>query len=356
MERLECKKEGRFEDPSDCGHYFECVPDDFGSLTPYRRSCHGEAFNPRTHTCTDPSKVKGCKVRESRHYSQPSARFNELCADPNVTYACADCGTSIMCSEGKAYATKCEDQFRCVTGESGFGGAVCYPKYDEKCRCREPNTYFQDPYYNGTFFLCKEKDSTPMFYNCPPDMYFDTTSNTCTSEDGLPVCKESGMFAYPNDCKKYYTCTYALEGWVQTRLQCSEGKLFNEQSEVCENPCEWSLSEFRCTEQGRFKNPKDCNQFFECISDTKGDFLKMMRSCPPNHHWNDVSKRCVKSVNSDCKPETEGPITQCQADFNAICNDKDNSSTKSPATESSTESSTRPSTEPSYLLNKLFVN
>lgn len=264
--------------------------------------------------------VKGCKVRESRKYSVHT-RFSALCSsNPNTKYLCADCGTSVMCSEGKAYPIKCEKDLRCSTNITKFEGAICYPEYIDKCSCPKAKTYFQDPYYNGTFFFCNEKDSIPMFYHCQSNMYFNEKAKSCTNEDGLPACSEWGVFPYPDTCNKYYTCTFALEGWIQTRLQCPHNELLNVETGNCENPCNRTSNEFKCEEEGRFENPKHCNQFYECIKNATGGLREIKRSCPPNYHWNKSTHLCVKSENSDCKPETEGPFKNCQNDYDTICN------------------------------------
>ena len=157
-------------------------------------------------------------------------------------------------------------------------------------------------------------DADPSVYRCPEDMEFDVENHQCYNVDGLPPCSKIGVYANPYDCTYYYTCIMSTEGWVHKRFSCVNEShtdlMFNEISGRCEDPCSWDTGSFSCDSEGRFADPTNCNQYYECISlpNDPTKFRKTLRECPINYEWDPSARggvgHCVSKDSRDsvCEP------------------------------------------------------
>ncbi|XP_076043614.1 uncharacterized protein LOC143026729 [Oratosquilla oratoria] len=299
----DCRSEGRFPLPKDCGSYVDCIPSvDDGTLMPRIGSCNDFAFHPELMACVPPYKVKGCTTRQARVLSHDNS-LDYACKENDFEFICLDCKTLVNCVNGSAYPEPCGSQDFC-SKKSSFGGAVCYPDQLSNCLCERPNDFKGDPYNEEAFLFCEEVESDPVIYRCPEGMVFDEEKKQCVNPTGLPPCSSIGVFANQDNCTEYYTCIFTTDGWVQKTFTCDNGSqpllMYNEDDGVCEDPCTWETGEFECQEEGRFPNPRDCQRYFVCITDQDrlSGFRKEEHECPVGYEWeqrlNTGSGRCVK--------------------------------------------------------------
>ena len=257
------------------------------------------------------------------------------CANGQTGFICSDCKTLINCLNGTAYPEPCGANYLCYESEI-FGGGVCYPGKPDECTCENPNEFSIDKYDTHSFFFCKNEDDDPTVYRCPEDMEFDEENHQCENVDGLPPCQKIGVFANPADCSIYYTCIMSTEGWVHKKFSCVNDThsdlMFNEQSGRCEDPCTWATGSFQCPSEGRFADPMNCNQYYECISypDDPTKFRKTLRECPINYVWDPEARNgighCVNENTGGvkCEPQAENvckiPEGQCSNEIVPVSN------------------------------------
>ena len=65
---------------------------------------------------------------------------------------------------------------------------------------------------------------------------------------------------------------------VQKVFNCPEGQMYNENTKECSDPCGWPKASFSCTKEGRFSDPKNCNNFITCIKgNNEQEFVQTSR-------------------------------------------------------------------------------
>ncbi|XP_053656850.1 uncharacterized protein [Cherax quadricarinatus] len=232
--------------------------------------------------------------------------LDEVCSDAPNQYMCADCKTVVNCVDGRAFPQNCHEDF--CNYKSSFFSNVCYTEPHKDCSCPENNVFYKDPNNLSTFFICDDLGEMHI-YRCPEGYTFDEHSVQCLNPSGLPSCTNPGTFGFTEDCNTYYTCIVTTKGWLQYVFQCPPGQFYNEQTEKCENPCNWKLSKFECKEEGRFGDPTDCRRFFVCTWDTvASSYRQVLRQCPDGFEWQQVlrdgSGRCTTMVTDQCTPVT----------------------------------------------------
>ncbi|XP_015913629.2 mucin-22 [Parasteatoda tepidariorum] len=99
-----------------------------------------------------------------------------------------------------------------------------------------------------------------------------STTQTSTSKTESPEdfkCEEEGFFRDSKDCKKYYECKRDEDTGelVKIDCECPEGHVFDTDGWYC-NAEELSPpcddGSFKCTEEGFFRDPEDCAGYYHC--------------------------------------------------------------------------------------------
>ncbi|TDG47655.1 hypothetical protein AWZ03_005953 [Drosophila navojoa] len=97
------------------------------------------------------------------------------------------------------------------------------------------------------------------------------------------------MFAYPNDCRKYYACVNGL-AYLH---QCPENLYWSQLTYRCDYRQYAKCENMPYPEQTQYSAyPGDCGRYFET----------RLLSCPNNYHWNDQYKRCDPPQIAGCRP------------------------------------------------------
>ncbi|ROT78854.1 thrombospondin protein [Penaeus vannamei] len=214
-----------------------------------------------------------------------------LCEAQPDRFHCLDCKSLVVCVNGQAFVRRCIEDHYC-TDKSMFGGSVCYPNEPAECTCERPYVFRVDYYDPQKFFSCDGVRSKPEFYKCPDGMVFDENLTQCRNEVGLPPCTKPGTFVNPKNCSEYYSCIALIHGWLQKFYLCNGKTFFNEEKQICEDPC---MYKFMCESEGRFPDPVNKHRYFECYLKS-GQFVEMRYQCPEGYIWYTVSSGVGKCM------------------------------------------------------------
>lgn len=168
---------------------------------------------------------------------------------------------------------------------------MCYPERPGECLCHKRNRFQVDHYDDRKFFFCDDVMTDYTLYQCPSNMVFAEKEIQCKTRSGLPNCRSVGMgiFSYIPDCRTYFVCIFAIQGWVQKAFKCPADPLlgelmFNEITGQCEDPCSWTAQKFSCQTEGRFGDLYLCNIYHECVAISTG-FRHIKHECPLGFTW-----------------------------------------------------------------------
>lgn len=228
---------------------------------------------------------------------------------------CADCKTPIMCIDGKAHPDECGTDFFCNEAiMDGF--AVCHQEEVEDCVCpEEGQVTAKDHYSESAFITCTEEDGFQV-QNCDGSANFNEETGYCESK--RIDCKENGQFANKENCAEYYRCMKIAGGWITFEFSCTEDKThFDEVLQKCVDPCSIVPGDFDCEAAGRFPNPTNCREFYECTTKRNGEpgYNVHLRSCPTDYHWVsfDMEERddggYIATYDGICLPEDQSACT-----------------------------------------------
>ena len=259
--------------------------------------------------------VPGCKSRDGRHteWSETPLTYPDYVCETDGFF-CYDCETTIICIDGVAYHEEnCESEYTCQDVGS-FGSFTCYDSIlgTGNCTCSEDASFIADPYNDQGFSYCATADTAPIFSKCEGDMVFNLTYEACVNANGAPECTKAGKYANPLDCNEYYNCLPVAGGrYKQVFKNCQSGLMYNEKTDECSDPCSWPSPFFKCTTEGRFSDPKDCAGYYICTEykSAPGTFYQRHANCPESYFFEQVSEGfgfCSKDA--QCLEATE---TQC---------------------------------------------
>lgn len=165
------------------------------------------------------------------------------------------------CSEGR-----CSTQPPKDCGSSPELSAI--PKRSELC----PATgYFPNPIQCNQYHLC-DSELRALPYMCPELYVYDPLTNLCKffrQSSDCPVldCQKhlNRFTAYPLEASLYTFCTY-FEGRLHLSLhQCPSEMVFDPSSQTCVYGCMGG--------EGKFAHPQDRNKYFLCLRNQLGQVL-----------------------------------------------------------------------------------
>ncbi|XP_047501472.1 peritrophin-44-like isoform X2 [Penaeus chinensis] len=245
-------------------------------------------------------------LRSERSVTPDNHPFSHLCEAQPDKFLCANCKTMVQCVKGQAFTRHCIESHYCSV-KAEFGGAVCYPDEPVGCTCTKANDFSVDPYDPQRFFSCKDIGSMPESYKCPDGMEFDEASAQCQNVGDLPPCTVSGVFANPKNCNEYYSCISLRHGWLQKTFLCSSNLMYNQMSGTCEDPC---IYQFVCQQEGRYPDLLDKRNYFECYIHA-GSLLQVRYQCPEGYMWEILSPGVGKCVEDHGQLDSDTAFGQC---------------------------------------------
>ncbi|XP_023951162.1 protein obstructor-E [Bicyclus anynana] len=195
------------------------------------------------------------------------------CPDKSGFYADPyQCDLYYKCSKGKAEAKLCPDGL--VFADENPNKELCDIPSNVDCAdrkelqepkpgnkgCPRQNGYFKhsDPQACDKFFYCSE--GIPNELPCPPGLYFDEETSNCdwkesvqrtcdqitkdVLDDGFSCPDGDTMgpngralphptFPHPEDCQKFYICRNGVQ---PQKGSCPSGKVYNEETFMCDEP------------------------------------------------------------------------------------------------------------------------
>ncbi|KAF8782083.1 Peritrophin-1 like protein [Argiope bruennichi] len=194
-----------------------------------------------------------------------------------------------------------------------------------------------------------------------------TTARPTTKNDGGDTTKDTftcpsilGNFAHPDDCSKYYSCTF----YIPTLKTCSDGELFDTDKKQCKkakdvncgsrkkpdgndgttalpttkNDIEVTTKDkFTCPSiLGTFQHPDDCSKYYTCTV-----FIPSLKTCPDGELFDGVKKQCKPAKDVHCGTRQR----PSEATTEAITTTPISTETPTP-TEPETATPTEPETTP----------
>ncbi|CAL4090053.1 unnamed protein product [Meganyctiphanes norvegica] len=259
--------------------------------------------------------VTGCTPYSTRSFSVAEPNLQQFCNNAEDEFICADCKTLVICIDGKPYTEPCEYGSVCSMKRS-FKGGVCYPGEPAECTCNKADIFRRDYYNPSKFLTCGIEGSEPIIHTCPEGLVFNEQKRACGTEIESS-CTASGTFAVEDDCSRYYSCIFTTGGWVQKEFTCRNNTMFNEETGICEDPCDWYSGHFSCEAEGRYANPSDCTKYYECFAERHNPdiFIWVEHECPEGYEWNQMVKsgvgHCVASGTAKDKCVPQKP-NQCK--------------------------------------------
>lgn len=138
---------------------------------------------------------------------------------------------------------------------------------------------------------------------CPGNSLYDPYMKRCTNQpvqcpgERYLVCFTPGIFPHPDDCSKYYKCTWRslYKNFDLIQYSCPPDYAYSASKKKCvkSDNCQSSqdLKPFTCTEAGRFAAESNCKDYYECRP--RGDELILsIKTCPFMKTFDRESKRC----------------------------------------------------------------
>lgn len=190
---------------------------------------------------------------------------------------------------------------------------------------------------------CEELDPLRPF--CDAETNSCSQNNTCHKPVINMICKYSGYFPHPEDCRKFYQCTGKNK--KANEITCPKNSMYDHARQMCSHnvkcvtfsslpfglcynrtyhivphpyddsvfvicpprsspaqiktcdskyervkPNEWGKCEFICRKEGFFQNQKDLTQFYICLS--KENKLYTHRYDCPADSWKDDYNYCTQ--------------------------------------------------------------
>ncbi|XP_030372036.1 uncharacterized protein LOC115622275 [Scaptodrosophila lebanonensis] len=163
--------------------------------------------------------------------------------------------------------------------------------------------------FHGKGAISQPAYQTPArFPNLQPIQHTKCATSIYQHNSNSPV-----VFAYPGDCKKYYSClnglAYTLECpdgfyWHEAELRCEHQNLVD-----CTNSAVVSVSDI-----GHAAYPGDCNLYYEIRT----------WNCPPGFHWNAQEQSCDSGLEGNCQTyeytqNATPPTVDAGIDLESLC-------------------------------------
>lgn len=114
----------------------------------------------------------------------------------------------------------------------------------------------------------------------------------CSANPKASNCTSEGYFLVPGSTSAYYVCKKNAEGFIhrETR-ECGGERIKN--CTFLQNITLFSDEKgFKCTENGFFSHPNDCNKFIHCVKKVNGTFVPEVKSCSSRLFFNEVGGYC----------------------------------------------------------------
>ena len=191
-------------------------------------------------------------------------------------------------------------------------------------KCPKDEGLFPDAKNCSKFFVCVNDVS--YHTSCPEGLHFSPTQLQCDTPEragcekgdgGEIVCTENGEFPHPKECTKWVHCSNG-KPYVK---DCPGGLHFNPKLRVCDWPnragCQapktaqrgkdteiideeevtiTETSAFKCSENGYFPYPGDCQRMYECMAGSA-----RVRKCPDGLHFDGSIAQCSFPEDVGCE-------------------------------------------------------
>ncbi|GIY83676.1 hypothetical protein CDAR_171171 [Caerostris darwini] len=293
---LECSGEGFFRHPEDCRSFYRCVKQDTGYET-HLFSCPANlVFDEEYATCNWPDKAPPCDSRQPfwkptrapsstrpsfKPYERTTAKRQKSTSKPKNDFI----ETSNPFTPSRIRGTQ---KPKSTTQSQSRGGQLCsspgFYRHEEDCT---------------KYYKCVKKENYFVRYEltCPKNFAFQESASRCISQ------------TYVNSCNRKNTPFPPRQDDEESTTESTTST-----SESSQSPSE--ETEIKCTEEGFFRNPNDCNRFYRCVNSGSGEqeFIRYDFKCPESLvfdetnsvcNWPDQSEPCEAGSGGDNNGEKE---------------------------------------------------
>ncbi|CAL1275756.1 unnamed protein product, partial [Larinioides sclopetarius] len=263
-----------------------------------------------------------------------------VCPSRFGTYAdIFDCSSFYICARGKANRRNCNS-------------GTQFDKYRKTC-------------LSSTIAVCDkggEKDKRTAF---------PVTKNDggATSKDEFTCESLHGIFPDPDDCSKYYKCSF----YLKSRQTCPNSQLFDSYKKGCRRGEDVNCGsrkrpngdvdltttttilpttkkvekdEFTCESlHGIFPDPDDCSKYYKCTF-----YIKSLQTCPNSELFDSYKKGCRRGKDVNCgsrkNPNGDDDLTTVLPTTKKEEKDVDDTTTALPTTKKEEKGDDDPTTTP----------
>lgn len=260
----QCAQEGFVGDDQDCKKFYRCVDDGKGGFIKYEFSCgEGTVWDPEIQTCNHPTPDRKCGGTGQGTISttrEPDRESDEMYTDSNTSYSTEPSPTTSLsqkpqwstdtCTSEGFYgdSNNCKKFYRCV--DNGKGS---YTKYD--FTCGDGTIWVQD------IQACDHDNGNN---DCSKNTEYGSTQTSHTTQAAMTVG---------------YTTTLSTNTDV-------------EQQQSPHTTQASSSSNNKCTTEGFYANPDDCQKFYRCVNNGNGGYTKYDFSCGDGTIWVQEIQAC----------------------------------------------------------------
>ncbi|KAG8188925.1 hypothetical protein JTE90_014977 [Oedothorax gibbosus] len=377
---IDCTEEGFFRNPDDCTKFYRCV--DFAgtgeSYVRYDFECPRDlVFDEVNQVCNWASQTPACEG-SPRNDSATTTTSGD--GSTTVSDGSTMAGDSSMTTAGDGSTTTAQDGSTTAGDGSTTAAGTTVTGGDFQC---EEEGFFRDSVDCRKYYECKRDGGqlVKIECECPEGQVFDVDGWYCNARELAPPCdgdapfrcEGEGFFRDPEDCSRYFRCAREGDRLEETRFECPNGTVFDEEGRYCNAPelapsCDNSTattaqesvsttssgssssngedstgstattapssttagSNDSCTEEGFFRESEDCSKYHSCTrNQDSGELERTDFECKDGRVFDEAGNYCNE-------PElTEGPCGNAGPATGATGED----GTTTP-TESSTPSST----------------
>lgn len=208
---------------------------------------------------------------------------------------CTELRKGITCENYVTIAEfTCSDENQICS--SGVSSSQCV----KPCAARSDGFYSFYGYPSEVMYECSD-NLLHDFHYCVEGYEFYKDAQECRLRADVPSCSKAGKFAVSPSCTEYTTCLNTDYGFVQRIRSCQEGKMFDESTGQCSDPCGWNNPVFICSQEGRFSDPLNCRKFITCRKNSDNTFSKKTSTCFKDHVFDQESGSCKDPSTTPCK-------------------------------------------------------
>lgn len=318
-----CTKDGEVnQDPNSCTKYYKCI--NTGAYYTYTSgSCPDNLFfDAITKECVSgPCPQELIEIGDDWPKCSGEGEMHVFPSNCTDYYQCLTCSKPKKWCYEKALSCPKGEFFDEITKECVSGSCPqTRPEITEEMTCTETKESHSMKDDCGKYYECHRCDKPKGWcYNeltCPKGQKFNDATGVCqkgrcpqwppkvpTIPTGGKCEADGDEFAFPDNCRNYFTCLKCEDGWCYNDTKtCPDDLTFDNTNKSCISgrckqypelvPDEWVCP----TKLNKFSvHPQNCNSSFACVKcpDMPDQMCYREVPCPPEQSFDNTKKKCV---------------------------------------------------------------